>query len=414
MSSLTVTAENPAYGGLSIGRISGKVIMIHGAIPGETVDISIVEEKKDYSIGSVQAIRIASPDRIPPRCELFGLCGGCQLQYITSERQTALKEEVLRDSLKRNAGTEIALSPAITDLSWGYRYRGQFKISPGKVGFYREKSRDVIDTDHCPLMTEGINQSLREIRELILGNLQTGGTESLKEIHVSWGDSATAFLRPRPGTRPEGLAQLLLDAGFSGVWTEQDNGKIRKLGRPYTALDLEDLQYTVSPISFFQGHWKLNQKVVRTVKETLGDLTGARLLDLYSGAGNFSLPLAAQAAEIVAVEENPFAVEDGKRNLRLNNITNYRFIHSEAEALRTKDRFDLMIVDPPRSGLTRSAMDTVLSLLPERIVYIACNPSTLARDIKKLLPKYEMESVRLIDFFPQTYHIESLAFLRVR
>ncbi|MBI3592517.1 MAG: class I SAM-dependent RNA methyltransferase, partial [Nitrospirae bacterium] len=178
--------------------------------------------------------------------------------------------------------------------------------------------------------------------------------------------------------------------------------------------NLENLKYTISPMSFFQSHWKLNQAVVKFVKDNLQPLRGCRVLDLYSGAGNFSLPVAIDADEVIAVEENPHAIKDGKRNLEINNIRNCRFIRSSAENINIRGDIDILIVDPPRLGLTNRAIDKILAKTPERIAYISCNPATLGRDLKKFLTKYELESVRMIDFFPQTYHTESLTFLRLR
>ena len=142
-------------------------------------------------------------------------------------------------------------------------------------------------------------------------------------------------------------------------------------------------------------------------------MKGKKVLDLYSGAGNFSLPIAVDA-EVTAVEENPHAVADGKRNLKINNIKNCRFICSAAEKFYTKEHFNILILDPPRPGLTNRVINTVFAIMPEQIIYISCNPATLSRDLKKLFKKYEVESVRLIDFFPQTFHIESLVFLSLK
>lgn len=412
----------PAYGGVSIGRWKGEIVFIKNAIPGETVEAVLEEEKRDYYIASAVKILDASPDRIEPPCKFFGLCGGCQLQYITYDRQVRLKEEVLTDCIKRFAKTGVNISESLLyDKHWNYRYRGQFKVSQSKTGFYREKTRDVVDIDNCPLMTPEINEYFLKAKRLITDF-------GIKEIHISYESCAVAFIRAsaylyshlNKGKAGGGgaasldkLAKMLMDSGFCGVVIDSGT-KIFKYGSPYVTLDLEGMRYTISPMSFFQSHWKLNQRVVRFIKERLQPLNGKRVLDLYSGAGNFSLPVAKDADEVIAVEENPYAIEDGKRNLRINGIKNYRFVHSSIEALQIKDKVDVLIVDPPRLGLTNVATEKILAMMPERIAYVSCNPATLARDLRKLLVKYSIESIRLIDFFPQTYHIESLAFLRLK
>ncbi|WP_333654557.1 class I SAM-dependent RNA methyltransferase [Dissulfurispira sp.] len=411
---ITLKAELPAYGGLSIGKWKGKVVFIKNTIPGETIEAKLEEERKDYYTASTTKILEPSPDRIEPNCKFFGLCGGCQSQHISYQGQIKLKEEILKDSLKRIGKIDIELSkPLIYDNPWHYRYRGQFKVSHEKVGFYREKTREVIDIDCCLLMTEEINGYLLKAKDTLR---KSGHLHAVSEVHISYGDGAIALIKTKgkqPAKWPE-LAPAFLHAGFSGVFIDSGEKRLLKYGNHYITLDLEGLKYTISPMSFFQSHWRLNQAVVRFVKGRLQPLKGKRVLDLYSGAGNFSLPISLDAGEVIAVEENPFAIEDGKRNLQINGIKNCRFIRSSIEGLNIKDSTDIIILDPPRLGLTNAAMDKILDMVTERIVYVSCNPATLARDLKKLLAAYELESIRMIDFFPQTYHIESLAFLRTK
>lgn len=419
---ITLKAELPAYGGLSIGKWTGKIVFIKNAIPGETIEAILEEERKDYYTASTTKILEPSPDRIEPLCKFFGqlsvpfsgLCGGCQFQYISYQRQIKLKEEILKDSLKRIGKIDIDLSKSlIYDSPWHYRYRGQFKVSHGKIGFYREKTREVIDIDGCPLMIEEINDYLLKVRGILKNS---GYLSVVSEIYMSYGNESIALIKTK-GKQPvkwDRLASTFLHAGFSGLFIDSGERRLLKYGSQYITLDLEGLKYTISPKSFFQSHWRLNQTVVGFVKECLQPLKGKKVLDLYSGAGNFSLPIALDSDEVIAVEENPFAIEDGRRNLQINGIKNCRFIRSSIEGLNIKYSTDILILDPPRLGLTNAAMDKILAMMPERIVYVSCNPTTLARDIRKLFAAYELESIRMIDFFPQTYHIESLAFLRMK
>ncbi|HEX8948463.1 MAG TPA: 23S rRNA (uracil(1939)-C(5))-methyltransferase RlmD [Dissulfurispiraceae bacterium] len=419
MTAITLKAESPAYGGLSIGRWGGKVVMIKGALPGEMVEAVIEEEKKDFLVASAVKILSPSPDRIEPACALFGACGGCQFHYIAYPRQVALKEEVLRDSLKRIAKIELDLAPSLLHNDpWHYRYRGQFKADAGKVGFYREKTREVIDIESSPLMIPEVNEGLARARSIIKDR---GGVhplfDDIRDIHISYGERTVALLkssRQRPGEEHEEQASLFMRNGFAGVSIESKDKKVLQHGTPFITLALAGLRYTVSALSFFQSHWRLNMTVVKFLKEELQPLRGMRVLDLYAGAGNFSLPLAVDAAEVIAVEENPYAIKDGKRNAQMNGISNCRFVRASAESFSVKNKAHVLILDPPRLGLANRTMEKVLALSPGRIAYISCNPSTLARDLRKLLAKYELESVRMIDFFPQTYHIESLALLRLR
>lgn len=414
MSKLILKVDRPAYGGLYIGAHEGKIVMISGAVlPGETVEVTVEDEKRDYIRAAARKILEPSPFRIEPACKYFGTCGGCQLQHIPFNIQIKLKEEILRDCLKRQAGTEATLSgPIIYADPWNYRLRGQFKVSHDAIGFYREKTREVVDIDNCPLMTKEINKYLEKIRTVIK-------KIDVEEIHITaCEESAAAFIKSTSRIRSlsdtKVPASMFLDLGFSGLFIETHDKKMSRFGKEYITLKLPGNQkYTVSPVTFLQSHWKLNQTVVEFIKNCLQPLKGKRLLDIYSGAGNFSIPLAIDA-DVTAVEENPYAITDGKRNMEINEIKNYRFINSSAESFNTKNNFDIVILDPPRGGITNRLMERILSIKPEEIVYISCNPSTLARDLKKLLKRYNLESVRIIDFFPQTFHIESLALLRLR
>lgn len=391
----------PAYGGYTIAR-DEKVIFIKGAIPGEVVEVDIEERKKRYSVASAVNVVESSEDRVAPECSAFGICGGCQLQFISYKRQLTMKDEILLDSLTRLGGIEIAPGPALSDSQWNYRHRAGFKVSrDGDIGFFKGSSREVVTFDSCPLMDGAINTMLRKIKE-------TGAVLNMREIHIAAGDSPVVLLKGRDLDRT--ICDKFIEIGFSGVAYNDLDAP----GPAYTGFDLNGLKYTVSPRTFFQSHWRLNMKVVDFIVNRLMPLSGKRVLDLYAGAGNFSMPLAVHAEEVVAVEENLYAVEDGIRNLKLNNMRNCRFVRSSAEKYKIKKKFDLVILDPPRLGLTSEVIEKILENPPGSIVYISCNPSTCARDLKKLKEKYEVLSVQQIDFFPNTFHIESVAFLQLR
>lgn len=406
MRSIRVNIDRPAYGGLSIGRHEGKVVLIKGAaLPGETAEVTIESEKKDYVTARVRKVIEVSPDRIVPACKYYGICGGCHLQHISYEKQVLMKEEILQDCLRRIAKTDIELSGSlISDKPWNYRVRGQFKVSSEDMGFYRENSREVVDIDNCPLMTDKINTMFASVRDRMTG-------PPIREVHITGGDGFTALLKLSSSASPvDKLAAAFQDIGFKGVCIEKSDKSVSRYGADHVTLSLGEFKYTASAMTFLQSHWKLNAQVVELMKRHLGPLKGRKVLDMFSGAGNFSLSLALDA-EVTAVEENPYAVEDGLRNLKINHIQNCRFINSSAEDFQVKEKYDIMVLDPPRAGLTSRIMSNVLSARPERIVYISCNPATFSRDMKKLLREYACESVQMIDFFPQTYHIEAIAFL---
>lgn len=406
-----IRAEAPVYGGYVIGR-DGKIVFIRGAIPGELVEVDIEDRKKDYWTASVRNVLEPSEDRREPPCPLFGRCGGCQLQFASHARQVAVKEAVVSDTLRRIAGIEVPLGPSLVDREFHYRYRGQFKVSPaGRIGFFREGTREVIPVETCPIMTDGING--------VLHRLHGADLRGVREVHAIAGDTTAVLLR---GSAHRETPERLLESGVGGVAFE--NGE--SLGKDYVTLDLNGLRYTVTPWSFFQGHWSLNRLVVEVVAQRIAPLQGARVLDLYAGAGNFSLPLSRAAAEVVAVEESPAASDDCIRNVQLNSIRNCTVVRMTVDealggAKRRKvarlfdeARYDVVVVDPPRPGLSGSSVEHILGLGAGCIVYLSCNPATFARDVRKMDGQYAVESLCLVDFFPNTYHVETLAVLRRR
>jgi 23S rRNA (uracil1939-C5)-methyltransferase len=326
------------------------------------------------------------------------------------EKQVSVKEEILLDALKRIGDLDIPLMPSLVGKEFRYRRRAQFKVSPqGAIGFYREGTREVVDIEECPLLVDELNGFLRNVRAVALGGV--------KELHVSSGDTMTLLIK---GTVADDTVQRLTETGISGIAFENGDS----VGKDYITLDLNGLRYSVTPWSFFQSHWALNREVVAEVVRQLTPLGQTRILDLYAGAGNFSLPLSHIAREVVAVEENSFAVEDGRRNLTLNDITNCMFVQGTVGknlVSKKKDAvaklfeeppYGCVILDPPRTGLPTDCVRKLMDTGSERVVYVSCNPATLARDVKKMREHYEVESVRMVDFFPNTYHIEALTFLR--
>ncbi|HDZ84070.1 MAG TPA: class I SAM-dependent RNA methyltransferase, partial [Nitrospirae bacterium] len=381
MSNLIIKIERPAFGGVFIGRHEGKVVMVRGGVlPGEMVEVSVDEDKKDYFTASVVKILEPSPERIEPPCEYFGICGGCSLQHVPYHLQVRIKEEILRDSLKRIAKIEMEHAASIiNDDPWNYRLRAQYKVSEEGLGLHKKGTREVVKIDRCMLMNDKINEYIQGAHSILKG-------VKAKEFHITGRDQLVARLITKKAAfsieDAERLGPELMDAGLSGIVISRGREEPDCFGKTYISLDLSGYEYTLSPMSFVQSNWKLNQEVVNIIREMLGPLKGRRILDLYSGAGNFSLTLAPDAG-VVAVEENRYAIDDGKRNLEINGINNYRFECASSEKFKLKEEYDVIILDPPRPGIRYRLIKKILALGPETILYISCNPSTFARDLKR-------------------------------
>ena len=393
-------AGDAIYGGYVLSRAEG-IVFIRGAIPGEVVEVALEEKKRDYSVVSVVDVMEPSESRIEPACQYFGQCGGCHLQFVSYEKQVEMKQYVLLDCLRRIGGIDMELAPSIYGEPYGYRHRAQFKVSKeGTVGFFREGTVEVVEIESCPLLSDDINDALLKLRQVDL--------EDVREVHITSGNNNTIALLIGSG-HPHEIADRFINQGFTGVALE--DGTYRGTGAPYVNLDLNGMRFTVSPWAFMQSNWALNQDMVSTLVDEIGPTEGKRVLDLYAGGGNLSLALSADAEATVAVEMSAASIADGKRNKSANRVTGYKFVKGTAEDARVEGKFDILILDPPRAGVSKRVMLRVLELEAPLIAYVSCNPSTLARDLKKLKEYYDIRSVRMIDLFPQTYHLEVMAIL---
>jgi 23S rRNA (uracil1939-C5)-methyltransferase len=390
-------AEDAVYGGYVISRADG-VVFIKGAIPGEAVEVTVTEKKRDYTVAEVTGIVEPSDHRVDAPCPHFGDCGGCQLQFVAYPMQVEMKNDVLRDCLRRIGGMEPELDPPLAGPPFGYRRRAQFKVSrDGELGFFREGTRQVVPIDSCPLMTNEINSALARIQDLPL--------DDVREVHLTHGDALMALVKGRDFD--ESLAEAFIQAGMATVAFQDESHR----GEGFVTLPLGDLSYTVSPWTFLQANWDLSVALAELVAGEAAPAEDHRVVDFYAGAGHFSLSLAGRSAGVVAVEENPHAIKDGKRNVSLNKVKGFTYARGTAETARMEGPFHTAIIDPPRPGLSNHAMDRVLQLAPERIVYVSCNPSTLARDLRKLVEHYALDSIRMADLFPNSYHVEAVAVL---
>jgi 23S rRNA (uracil1939-C5)-methyltransferase len=419
-----LTIASMAYKGYGVARDGGRVVFIPFTLPGERVRVEITEVKKDYAFGSCRGLIEPSASRISPPCPYFGVCGGCQWQHIDAPLQAELKRGILVETLGR-LGRLTALPPVSVipaPSPYGYRIRVRLKVENGRIGYHRERSNTHVEIDRCLIAHPLINQILAGLREADLLS----------------GFSGEAAITVSPG---EGKAVLLL---HSSVMELRDPSPARSLlrqlpdlkgiviaseGRPVTfgdpllhftlgpdgAGDEAPLRFRVSPESFIQVNPEQNRALVRTVLDFSAVREGEKVFDLYAGIGNFSLPLAARGGEILGIEENGGAVREARWNAEVNGLGRCRFVRGKVEHVLQKEGADaagLVILDPPRAG-SREALETIARLRPARMVYVSCDPATLARDLRFFTERAcRIERLALLDLFPQTYHMETVALLR--
>ena len=431
-----VTIEKLAFGGSGMGRLNGKVCFIPFTAPGDRVRIQIHAEKKSYSEGVLLECMAPSPDRVTPPCGVFGKCGGCCWQHIGYSAQVEAKQRIFVEMLSRSVPAEpdVFLPAVPAPLPYGYRSRVQFKLRSVtgnlKFGFYRRGSHYVIDLPgKCRIARDGINL----VREELCSMLERfPEPDKLPQIDVAAGESSGLLLLFHYiGENRKGIAAWLGEsipgcAGVTGVFLQC--GRKSSLQRvwgddrvayrvPSAAVEgLPDMELFFRCGGFSQVNYDQNRAMIRTVLEWAELKGNERILDLYCGNGNFSLPISRSCAEIIGVEEYGDSIEDAVSNARINDVRNARFIAGETdrglrELIARGERFNLVLLDPPRTG-AREAVHLIPALEPEKIIYVSCDPATLARDLSILHGKgYRVAASRLVDMFPQTYHIESITLL---
>jgi len=431
-----VTIEKLAFGGSGMGRLNGKVCFIPFTAPGDRGRVQIQAEKKSYSEGVLLECMAPSPDRVTPPCGVFGECGGCCWQHIRYSAQVEAKQQIFVEMLSRSVSAEpdVFLPAVPAPLPYGYRSRVQFKLRSVtgnlKFGFYRRGSHYVIDLPgKCRIARDGINL----VREELCSMLERfPEPDKLPQIDVAAGESSGLLLLFHYiGENRKRIAAWLGEsipgcAGVTGVFLQC--GRKSSLQRvwgddrvayrvPSAAVEgLPDMELFFRCGGFSQVNYDQNRAMIRTVLEWAELKGNERILDLYCGNGNFSLPISRSCAEIIGVEEYGDSIEDAVSNARINDVLNARFIAGEtdrglSELIARGERFHLVLLDPPRTG-AREAVHLIPALEPEKIIYVSCDPATLARDLSILHGKgYRVAASRLVDMFPQTYHIESITLL---
>jgi 23S rRNA (uracil1939-C5)-methyltransferase len=404
------------------GRLDGKVIFVPYTVTGDEILIRITEDRKNYSIGKLEKILTPSPWRVPPTCPHFGLCGGCHWQHIDPSVHEVLKRNILEDLLQEMAGLkEIPLLSVVPSAQpYGYRVRIQLKVEGNKIGFFEERSHLVIEIDRCPIAHPIINAILQHIQKK---PFPFSGVEGI-EINVSpeEGKGILIFHLNLSGQRKKFSLKELLQSfpllkGIAVVrrkrWTYLGDPilnvstTLKRLGRERV------FRLRVSPGSFFQVNLGQNLELIQTVLD-FGELKGSeRVLDLYAGIGNFTLPLATEAKWVIGIDESKKAVADAHFNAGGNGIKNCQFISGSVEEMLkgAGEALDIVVLDPPRRGC-KEVSEQIARLNPKRIVYIACEPTTFSRDIRVFAKGgYTLQKLCLIDMFPQTYHMEVVGLL---
>jgi 23S rRNA (uracil1939-C5)-methyltransferase len=440
-----------AHDGAGVGRIGGRVIFVPEALRGEEVLVEIKGRKKGVLRGRVKEILCSSAERLEPTCAVYAQCGGCQLQHVTYDAQLRIKQEIVRDTLQRLGGfKDITVQPVLgMETPWRYRNKGYFQVGRQKdkvsLGFFEEGSHCLVAEPCRHLFSPKVTSLLEFLEELLTAfqvKVAEKGLPGLQQILIresrakgeillvfiysgKYSDKKSVIAREISRKYPEvvgvcqseniGAAGLIPGNKYKGNMGKKKNeaNKVKKIwGRDWLEDKIGPFSFRISPASFFQVNSMQTKVLYEKVLEYAALSGEEEVVDAYCGTGTISLFLAQRARKVTGIEIVSEAVVDARKNAELNGVNNVEFVQGKAEKIMPQmvkrgNRPQVVVVDPPRKGCERELLDSIITVRPQRVVYVSCNPATLARDLRYLTDGgYTVEEVQPVDMFPQTSHVE--------
>ncbi|MFC1890672.1 23S rRNA (uracil(1939)-C(5))-methyltransferase RlmD [Thermodesulfobacteriota bacterium] len=435
--SIKVNIESLTHGGEGLGRINNKVIFVPLTAPGDTVRVEINEVKRDYLRGRIESVLKKAGTRVVPPCDYFGRCGGCHWQYLDYACQLDAKKKILRETLSRIGGIEhpACLETIPSSEFYHYRHRVKFHVRQDRrirLGFFRERSREVIPIDQCLLLHPRINEMIGPVESIIheyFNHIYVRNVEIKINPHEAFAVIGIHFEHEIEENCNDFIRALKIEIpnvyGICMIRDMGDSSRRENYGNCHTLFNLprygtfpqETIPLKISEGTFSQVNFTQNQALISRIHQHLAPDKDEVLLDLYCGNGNLSLPFVDLYKKVIGVELNDHSIEDIKNNLAGAEIKNYEFLHMESalgldRLIDRGETVNTVILDPPRSG-GKDIVERIIRLKPSKIIYVSCNPSTLARDLGFFQNGgYTLESSQAIDMFPQTYHIESISVIQ--
>jgi len=426
-----------SHDGRGVARVDGKTVFVGGALPGERVRAKLKRRHRSFDEAQVLEVLEASERRVEARCAHYGVCGGCALQHLAEADQIVAKQQVLLDNLQRigHVAPDTVLPP-LTDLHWGYRRKARLgvkwvaKKERAVVGFREADPRFIAELSRCHVLVPQVGERLDALAALV-GSLETRA--AIPQVEVAAGDDQVALVFRHLQPLSEGDREKLLAFGAAhGLQVHLQPGGIDSVhpiraGYPPLAFAIPefDVRLEFRPLDFVQVNAGLNRRMIARAIELLDPQPGDRVLDLYCGLGNFTLPIARRAGSVVGVEGEAGLVARARANAAANGIANAEFHAADlGQDLRgqpwARQGFDLLLLDPPRSGAEAAIGTRTSTQLPlagmRRVVYVSCHPGSLARDAGMLVREhgFRLAAAGVMDMFPHTAHVESIALFERR
>lgn len=436
---MKIKIDKLIYEGWGLGHSDeGKVVLVKKSVPDDEINVNISKEKKNYSAGIINKIIKPSPMRIDPRCPYFNKCGGCEHQNISYNNQLNIKEEIFNETLKKQ-GIKIKSEKIIAGSNSPFYYRNSIRFffinkPDGRISFARQNfdyKKGLVEVDKCFLQSKTANEILSKLKQYINENMED--KKSLWQLKIREGKATGEFMIEiitSTETLPnrEGITNCLKEIdGIRSIYHTVTPAKSLKnmkryllFGSPVIYEKIGSLKFQISPESFFQTNSLGIKTLYDKIKEYAAVTPKDEILDLYCGTGSIAIYLSSMAKKVTGVEIVPEAIRDAKDNAKINHIYNVEFVCDDSEkflktlGFRNSDLGfpDIVVVDPPRAGLTIETIDLISKMQFNRLIYVSCNPATFARDIVLFEKKgIELIKVQPIDMFPQTHHIECIGLM---
>lgn len=384
--------------GRGIAYLNGKVLFVPKTVPGDIVEIAVINDKKNFSECQVLKYIEYSPERINSSCPYFDSCGGCDFLNVKYENSLNYKVNKVKEIFNKNG---ISINPKVVFSSQNLFYRNKItlKVQNGKLGYFKNNSHDLVEIDKCIIASNAINSMIPYIKKfnILNGNvtIRSNQNEEILLVIESYDNLNININEIKKNIKLVGI--VINNRLFYGVDFLNEN--------------INDLNYRISYDSFFQINPRVAQILFNTIDENID--VNDNVLDIYCGVGTLSLSAAKKAKQVVGIEIVKNAIFNAKFNAKINNIQNTEFILGDASNIKFSkyNNFNKVIVDPPRSGLTNSVISTILKINPEEIIYVSCDPQTLVRDIKILSANYVIKDSFVLDMFCYSYHVETIVIL---
>jgi len=385
--------------GRGITKLDNKTVFVKDALPDEIVEINIIKEKKNYAEANVLKYIQKSNNRIEPKCPYYNSCGGCNIMHIPYEDQLKFKQNKIENIIKKYLNNEVKINDIVSsDRIDFYRNKTTFQVQE-KIGFYKENTYNIINIDSCTISDKLINNSIKFLKRL-----------NLKEITKITCRTGLNELMIIIETQNENLDITPLKEIAHSIYLRTNNKYIHKFGSENIYEKLENYKFKISPDSFFQVNIDTCLKLYNKVKEYVKN--NKNVIDLYCGTGTIGI-FVSENNNVIGIEMNEYAIKDAIDNKKLNNIKNIDFICGDSGKKLKDLNFmpDTIIVDPPRNGLNKETINNILKFDSKEIIYVSCDPMTLVRDLNALNEYYDIKEITPFDMFPNTHHIETVAYL---